>query len=194
MTAEAFFLYFFGLLAIAGAVGMLAQRSPIQASLSLAVTFLSLGAMFAALDAHFLAIIQLIVYAGLIQVLIIYTIMLMDLNEEDLKRRISFARILGGAAGVLLLVQVFFAVLRTVSPDEPAAAGEGFGTTAAVAHTLYGKFLLPFEIVSVLLLAGIVGAVLLAKQTTMKRGKSELSKNPTPIDTESSVNPKLIKR
>jgi hypothetical protein len=74
------------------------------------------------------------------------------------------------------------------------AAPAAYGTTAEVARTLFGRYLLPFEIVSVLLLAGVVAAVLLAKPTVRKRGKSDLSKTPTPLDSESSVHPKLIKR
>lgn len=193
MTATAFFIYLFGAVAIGGALGMLLQRNPIQASLSLSVTFIAVAGIFAALDAHFLAIIQLIVYAGLIQVLIIYTIMLMDLSEEDLQRKITIARVLGGIAGAILLIQLVSAGIQGFSPPETVSP-EGFGTTAAVARTLYGKYLLPFEIVSILLLAGIVAAVLLAKPGSWKRGKSDLSKTPTPLDTESSVHPKLIKR
>lgn len=192
MTWHSFFVYAFGAVAIVGALGMLLQRNPIQASLSLAVSFLAVGGLFAALDAHFLAVIQLIVYAGLIQVLIIYTIMLMDLQDDELKRRLHFARIVGVLAGVLLAVQITFAVLRGASP-EPAAADAAYGTTAEVARVLFGKYLLPFEVVSVLLLGGIVGAVLLAK-AQLKKGKTQVSRLPTPIDTESSVAPKLIKR
>lgn len=192
MTWEAFFLYLFGAIAVGGALGMLLQKNPIQASLSLAVTFLAIGGIFAGLDAHFLAVIQIIVYAGLIQVLIIYTVMLMDLSEEDLKRRVHLSRVVGVASGVVLLALVTLAVLRGASP-EPVVSEAGYGTTASVAQVLFGKYLLPFEVVSVLLLGGIVGAVVLAK-SQLRKGKTELSKNPTPLDTESSVAPKLIKR
>lgn len=193
MTGVSFFLYLFGAMAIAGGLGMLLQKNPVPASLSLAVTFLALGGMFAALDAHFLAVIEIIVYAGLIQVLIIYTVMLMDLGEDDLKRKHTFARVLGALSGVLMLVQIGLAVLGALSPEAAPAVPE-YGTTAEVAKVLFGKYLLPFEVVSVLLLAGIVAAVLLAKAEVIKRGKSEASLLPTPIDTESSANPKLIKR
>lgn len=192
MTWASFFLYLFGAVAVAGALGMLLQKNPIQASLSLAVTFLAIGGIFAGLDAHFLAVIQIIVYAGLIQVLIIYTVMLMDLSEEDLKRRIHLARVVGVLSGVALLVLITWAVWRGPSP-EPVASSAPYGTTHSVAQVLFGKYLLPFEVVSVLLLGGIVGAVLLAK-AQLRKGKTELSKNPTPLDTESSVAPKLIKR
>lgn len=192
MTWVSFFLYLFGAIAIAGAVGMLLQKHPIQASLSLAVTFLAIGGIFAGLDAHFLAVIQVIVYTGLIQVLIIYTVMLMDLREDDLRRRIHVSRVAGVLSGLVLLGLVTFAAWRGASP-EAAASDAGYGTTASVAQVLFGKYLLPFEVVSVLLLSGIVGAVLLAK-AQMRKGKTELSKTPTPLDTESSVAPKLIKR
>ncbi len=192
MTAVSFFIYLFGAVAIVGALGMLLQRNPIQASLSLSVTFIALAGIFAGLDAHFLAIIQLIVYAGLIQVLIIYTIMLMDLTEEDLKRKITMTRVFGLVAGGILLVQLVSAGMQGFSTPA-AVAPEAFGTTVAVARTLFGKYLLPFEIVSILLLAGVVAAVLLAKPGQWRRGKTDLSKTPTPLDTESSVHPKLIK-
>jgi NADH-quinone oxidoreductase subunit J len=193
MTGVTFFLYLFGAVAIAGGLGMVLQRNPVPASLSLAVTFLALGGMFAALDAHFLAVIEIVVYAGLIQVLIIYTVMLMDLGEDDLKRKHTFARVLGALAGVLVLAQLGMAVLRGVSPEAAPAVPE-YGTTAEVAQVLFGKYLLPFEVVSMLLLAGVVAAVMLAKSEKIKRGKTDATRFPTPIDTESSANPTLIKR
>lgn len=193
MTAQTIFIYFFGVMAIAGALGMLFQRNPVQASLSLSITFIALAAIFAGLDAHFLAVIQIIVYAGLIQVLIIYTIMLMDLGPDDLRRKINMVRLLGTGAGLIMVVQLVSAAVQGFT--QPAVdVPPGFGTTASVAQVLFGKYLLPFEIVSVLLLAGVVAVVLLAKPTTWKRGKSDVSKNPTPLDTESSVHPSLIKR
>lgn len=193
MTAASFFVYLFGAVAVAGALAMLVQRNPIFASLSLAVTFLALAGLFAALEAHFLAIIQLIVYTGLIQVLIIYTVMLMDLDESHIQRRRNAARIFGAVAGGVLAIQIVSAAWQGFSPA-PQAAAPGFGTTAAVANVLFGPYLLPFEVVSVLLLAGIVGAVVLAKTKPPTRGKTPRSEHPTPIDTESSVHPKLIRR
>ena len=193
MTATAFFIYLFGAIAIVGAVGMLLQRNPIFAALSLAVTFMSLSAIYAALNAHFLAAIQLIIYTGLIQVLIIYTIMLMDLSEADIQRKFNPARLLGVLVAGLFGIQLVGAAFSG-PVIEAAALPEGYGTTAAVAQVLFSTYLLPFEVVAVLLLAGVVAAVLLAKSSQRPRGQTKLSEDPTPMDTESSVNPKLIKR
>ncbi len=194
MSLVSFFIYLFGAVAIVGALGMLVQRNPITASLSLAVTFIALAGIFAALDAHFLALIQLIVYTGLIQVLIIYTIMLMDIGEEDIKRRFNVARGIGVLAGGLLLVQMVMATLRGAS-IKPMPVGETYGNMAGVAEVLFGRYLLPFEVVAILLLAGMVAAVWLARPAGKPRkGKSAVSEHPTPLDTESSVHPRLIKR
>jgi NADH-quinone oxidoreductase subunit J len=193
MTAVSFFIYLFGAVAVVGALGMLVQRNPIIASLSLAVSFLAVAGIFAALEAHFLALIQIIVYTGLIQVLIIYTIMLMDLTEEDIKRKVNFARILGAFAGAALLAQIVWGALRGPLM-EPAPIPEGFGTMAGVAEVLFGRYLLAFEVVAFLLLAGMVAAVWLARSKQPARGKSKISETPTPLDSESSINPRLIKR
>jgi NADH-quinone oxidoreductase subunit J len=163
---EAVLFYFFSFVAICAAFGVILARNPITSALSLVVCFFFLAADYVMLGAHFVAVIQILVYAGAIMVLFVFVIMLLNLREEgpapigDLGRR----AILGaGVAGLLGIG--FIAGLDTVAntPDRPLP--DGFGTIANVGLALFGgNYLLPFETVSVLLTVAMIGAVVLAKK------------------------------
>ena len=123
-----------------------------------------LAGLYAQLGAHLVAALQVLIYAGAIMVLVMFVIMLLNLREK--KGLIARHQVAGQVVGIAVLTFVMTKVVSLVSVEKlPAAkeAVEGFGGVAAVGRILFTEYLLPFEIASVLLLAAIVGAVILAK-------------------------------
>src|SRR5262245_9401504 len=143
---------------------MVTRRNPLSSALSLVVAFLSLAGLYAVLQAHLLFAIQMWVYAGAVMVLVLFVIMLLNLREEETRPRPlglgRFGRVAGAAVAAAGRVGV---VLGSVQA-EPPGVGPGFGTVAGVSEVLFSRWVLQFEIVSVLLLAVIVAVVVLAKR------------------------------
>lgn len=163
---------FFVVLAVVAtitAILVIAQRNPVASAIYLIVTFFSLAGIYLLLGAQFIAIIQVLVYAGAIMVLFLFVIMLLNLEKEKrLVARHRLQRALGVFLGLILLGQIgliFNSVLlegpKGKFPVEKVAA---LGNTEVVARLLFTDFLLPFEITSLLLLVAIVGAIVLAKK------------------------------
>lgn len=156
----------FAVLAVGGALGCITRKSPVASALWLVVTLFSLAALFVLLDAQFIAVLQVLVYAGAIMVLFLFVIMLLNLGRAgpaDLKGPLGLG--IGVLLAGLLFVQLL--VLRRSGPNALGGAGASAsaqGTVAAVARPLFAVYLVPFEITSILLLAAIVGAVVLAKR------------------------------
>jgi NADH-quinone oxidoreductase subunit J len=153
-------------LMILSALGVILNRSPIRSALSLVVTLFLLAVTFVSLDAHVVAMLQIVVYAGAIMVLFLFVIMLLNLQED----RPAMARAGVRAAAALvasffLLAAVHFLVHPMAAPSAVAAVPAGFGTIEQLAETLFTRGLLAFEVTSILLLVAIVGAVVLAKRT-----------------------------
>jgi len=161
----------FGVIAMGSALLCITRKNPIASALWLVVTLFALAALFVLLDAQFIAVLQVLVYAGAIMVLFLFVIMLLNLGRPgptDIK----------GPAGLLIAVVLagtLLLQLRVLSQSTlpsgiqlPAgtvsALQQQQGMVAAVANPLFGEYLIPFEIASVLLLAAIVGAVVLAKR------------------------------
>jgi len=166
-----FVFWVFALVCVGSAVLMITRRSPVAAALWLVNTLFNLAGIFVLLEAHFIAAAQVLVYAGAIMVLFLFVIMLLNLGRmttSDIKPISS--RLLAGAAGVLLLAELF--VLRRVTVPAALLAPEGSmeatlaaeGAVNAVAKPMFVSYLVPFEITSVMLLAAVVGAVVLAKR------------------------------
>lgn len=156
--------YVFASLAVASGLLMVVQRNPVTAAMNLVVTMFSLAALFVLLNAHFLAVIQLLVYAGAIMVLFVFVIMLLNLQDEELRwRGRSFMHVVSVAVVLFALAQIRELIGRT--PEmRVAPIGDAYGTTAEIGRLLFSDYLFPFEIVSILILAAIVGAVVLAKR------------------------------
>lgn len=158
--------YILGFGAVVSALLMVTNRKPVSAAMSLIAVMVFLAGLYVLLDAHLIAALQLIVYAGAIMVLFLFVIML--LNVEEKEGRLAGNAILmqfGAIAAVGFLLIMMVSYVKTGAPLP--AIGEGmdqFGTTKAVGRMLFTEYLLPFEIASVLLLAAIVGAVILAKR------------------------------
>ncbi|MBI5177698.1 MAG: NADH-quinone oxidoreductase subunit J [Nitrospinae bacterium] len=156
--------YGFGFFALFGAIGMVMSRQPVMSALLLIVNMFCLAGLYAQLDAHVIAALQLIVYAGAVMVLVLFVIMLLNLREKQ--GIVSKHQVALQAVGISALGFFVTAIIARLEPGKLPAAkepAEGFGTMAAVGKLLFTDYLLPFEIASVLLLAAMVGAVILAK-------------------------------
>ena len=156
--------YIFGLLAVASSLSMVTRRSPLSSALSLVVALVSLAALYALLDAHLLFAIQLWVYAGAVMVLVIFVIMLLNLRQEEAGgTSLGAGRFAIGALAVGAVAWQVLWVLGGVRGG-PLPEPPGFGTVAGVSELLFSRYILQFEVVSVLLLAVIVAVVVLGKR------------------------------
>ncbi len=153
----------FALCAVAGGLGLVLLRHPMQGALSLAVTMISLAGIYALLSAKLVFLLQLIVYAGAIMTLIIFIIMFLNLQEKDLPNERNRFLFFGG--GAILLLPVVLFMIRTVKSIpgiDNTIVGRNFGSIGEVGITLFSQWLVPFEIISLLLLVALIGAVVLA--------------------------------
>lgn len=157
-------LLFYALSAVTtlGALGVLLARHPVYAVLSLVVSLFGLSALFVALGAFFVAVIQVLVYAGAILVLFLFVVMLLDPPESLSLAMRGTLRWTGTALGLFFLWQVV-RILQAGNLPVPASFGAS-GTTAAVGTLLFTTYALPFEVASLILLVGIIGAIVLAKR------------------------------
>jgi len=145
------------------AILTITRRNPVTAVMSLVATFFGLAAIYAALSAHFLAVIQVLVYAGAIMVLFIFVVMILN-REEVAPLALRPMRLLGVAAGVYLTVTFTQVVLNDYPMNRaPVAVSETYGTVASVGDMLFREFLYPFEAISLLLLVAIVGGVVVSR-------------------------------
>ena len=160
-----FHFYLFGLLAVAGSLLFVTRRSPVAAAMWLVNVMFCISALFVMLDAQFLGAIQVLVYAGAIMVVFLFVVMLLNLGHPseiaDLRGRGT--RITAGLVGLAMLAEVLVLMKAPLPAMLPAPAA-GANVTSAIAGPLFREYLLPFELTSVLLLAAIVGAVVLAKR------------------------------
>src|SRR5438477_6541332 len=172
MLHQVLFLMF-GAICVAGAINLLVQRHPINSALSLVVVMGSLALIYLLLGAEFVAAVQVIVYAGAIMVLFVFTIMLLNAGVEE-RTKGSRVAILFGIPGLLLGGVLLGWVVLRHSGTEAVAAGALPGDPNTIGQLLFHEFLLPFEITSVLILIAIMGAVVLAsKPATSPAGKVE---------------------
>ena len=156
-------------IAVVTALLVILQRNPVASAIFLILTFFCLAGIYLLLNAPFIAVMQLLVYAGAIMVLFLFVIMLLNLEKEQkIMTRSRLQKIFAVFLGIVLLIQIgmtFHSVLVTGEKGAfPADKVAALGNTEVVARLLFTEFLLPFEITSVLLLAAIVGAILLAKR------------------------------
>jgi NADH-quinone oxidoreductase subunit J len=139
------------------------RRNPVTAVMSLVATFFGLAAIYAALSAHFLAVLQVLVYAGAIMVLFIFVVMILN-REEVAPLALRPMRLLGVAAAAYLLA-TFADIVAVGSPTNvaPPVVSDTYGTVASVGDILFREFLYPFEAISLLLLVAIVGGVVVSR-------------------------------
>jgi NADH-quinone oxidoreductase subunit J len=141
-------------------LGMIISRNQGTSALLLVLAFASLGGLFGLLGAGFLAVVQVIIYAGAIMVLFIFVIMMINLREGIAPEKRIWTIVLSGAMALVILGEILFAARGAV----PEAAGEAGVTPTELGRLLFTKYLYPFEITSVLILAALVGAIVLVKK------------------------------
>ena len=165
MSYAAFFVLAIPL--VLSALGVVLSRHPVRSALSLVMTLFLLAVVFVLLDAHLVAALQIVVYAGAIMVLFLFVIMLLNLREESSPLRWRARQVTAVVASSLLALFIIRFLSGVASPPGAgmqATPPESFGTTAALSERLFTHWVLPFEITSILLLVAVVGAVVLAKK------------------------------
>ena len=155
----AFLTLAFGVLVVANPF----SRNPINSAMFLVLTIISMAGLFVLLHAFFLAAVQILVYAGAVMVLFLFVIMLLDLKEEE-RRKIKMTGFITGLIAVAAIVGLFIRSLLATNPSKDLPAPTTIGDTAALGTMLFKNYLLPFEIVSILLLVAMVGVILLSKK------------------------------
>ncbi len=139
------------------------SRNPVTSAMFLVLTIISMAGLFVLLHAFFLAAVQVLVYAGAVMVLFLFVIMLLDLKDEE-RRKIKLTGLVAGLLSVGAIVAIFVRSLLATKPGENLPAPSAVGDTAALGKMLFTNYLLPFEIVSILLLVAMVGVILLSKK------------------------------
>lgn len=174
---QSLYFYLLSTVAILAALGMIFQRHPLNAAAYLVVCFLGLAGLYASLSAPLLAILQVLVYAGAIMALVVFVIMLLNVQDEDLPHEPNMGWHVGGALALSLCLFVILSkAIHTVTamPADTAtlvqnygARPDGsplFGGIQSIGMHLFNQFVFPFEIISILLTVAVVGVVVLAKR------------------------------
>jgi NADH-quinone oxidoreductase subunit J len=159
---EAVLFILFGAVAVGGAIMVVTRRHPMASALYLILSLFAVAALFVLRQAHFLAAIQVIVYAGAVVVLFIFVIMLINVPEDRLPvERATTMRVLGVIASGFLILESALLARWFAMPKVPSAE---VGTVEAVGRSLFTDYLLAFEVTSVLILSAVIGAITLAKK------------------------------
>lgn len=167
MVTPLFFL--FAGLAIACAISLVYHKNPLYSAISLVGVFISLACIYVTLAAPFIAVVQILVYAGAIMVLVVFVIMLLNLDEDKPLNRLRYLYGVGAVLGLTLLAQTFFVFYAVRStPNNPVESTDA-GLTMNIGKAMYTQYLLPVEIVGILLLMAIVGAVTLSRRLTQPK-------------------------
>ena len=171
MNAEQILFILFGAVSLIGAIAVISFRHPIYSALSLIVTFFAQAGLFVLLGAHFVAAVQVIVYAGAIMVLFLFVIMLLNLGTLSVKGAIGtklkgFAIILG----ILFAAEGIYIAVNALNDTAVASAAPAAITTTTydIGELLFSKYLLPFEVTSLILLAALIGVIVLVKRDSQE--------------------------
>ena len=164
MVTTALFFLFAGL-AIACAISLVYHKNPLYSAISLVGVLISLACIYVTLAAPFIAAVQILIYAGAIMVLVVFVIMLLNLDDDKPLNRLKHLYVVGGIMGLVLLAQTFF-IFYAVSraPKQAVNVDETVGKTMSIGAGMFTEYLLPVEIVGILLLMSTVGSVILARR------------------------------
>ncbi len=167
MTIDTVVFFFLAFGSVVTALLMATHRNPVMSLLYLIANFFFLAILYLTLQAQFIAIIQILVYAGAIMVLFLFVIMLLKLGDDQrLQEKITGKKLIAGGLCLAMVMQLGFALLMDKGPSSSVihAHAAELGTVETIGKSLFTKYVFPFEAVSILLLAAIVGAVVLAKK------------------------------
>lgn len=157
--------------AVASAVATVLSKNTVTSAMFLVLNMVTLAGLYLLLKAQYLAIIQILVYAGAIMVLFLFVIMLLNVDqEESIIKQISFKLVVGFLLGTAVLAQLIYAVGSfTDTLPVISTAMEDVGTVEAIGDVLYSKYLLPFQLTAILLTAAVIGALLIAQHKSKSR-------------------------
>ena len=161
-----FLFWFFAIVMLVFGAAVVINRNPIASALSLVVCFLGLSALFMSLDAFFIGIIQVLVYAGAVMVLFLFIIMLLDLRAEE-RRKLNWIAFGGGfLVAFSLLVQILAVIgsTRMAKQTFPPLASPQTDDVRSVGLVLFGNYNLPFQVIAVLILVATIGVIVLSKR------------------------------
>ena len=167
MNFEIIFFSLTACTAVVSALFMITRRNPVASVLFLIVNFFCLAVLYLTLQAQFIAIIQILVYAGAIMVLFLFVIMLLNLGDErEMSETINYKKYVAiGIAGAMF-VEIIIGIVVPIKSGQHAVAPQAaqLGTVESIGKSLFTEYLFPFEITSFLLLAAMVGVIVLAKK------------------------------
>ncbi len=167
MNLQVILFAIFAIGAVASALLTITRRNPVASAMSLVAHFFMLSGLYLTLEAQFVAAVQVLVYAGAIMVLVVFVIMLLNLGkEQQLAERGNAIRVTLGTAvsGVFAIMMIIALIGRESGAQALDPSAVDIGTTEAIGQSLFTQYLFPFEAVSLLLLAALIGAVVLAKR------------------------------
>lgn len=170
----------FAVLAVVSALVVVIHRDPVKSTLSLVVTLFSTGVLFILLGAPFIGVLQVLVYTGAIVVLFLFVVMLLNLQREAHSEGGGrLQRIFAILAAIAFAVMAGLTVWRWTAGSDPGALTEDFVSLNALAAELFGRFMLPFEIIGLLLLVAVIAAYVLAKRPEPDAGSEAGADKPT---------------
>jgi NADH-quinone oxidoreductase subunit J len=165
MNPELIAFVILGLVAVASALGMLFSKSAVYAAMFLILNFATVAIFYLVLGGAFIAVTQVAVYAGAIMVLFLFVIMLLGAEKLGQSETLAWQKPLALLLGLVLAVETLYVLVFQAQQITPAATlPENFGSPASIGMELFQRYLLPFEITSVLLLVAMVGAIVLTRQ------------------------------
>ncbi len=167
---DALLFVLLALTTIGASIALVAHRNAVYCALAMVVVFVATAILFLLLEAPFLAALQVIVYAGAIVVLFLFVISYLNLRTDSLVETNRGAVMFAVAAAVLLAVELWVAV-ATRQPQVAPVTAEGFGSVEHVGEALFSRYIVAFEVTSVLLIVAMVGAVVLAQRVAKRRGE-----------------------
>jgi NADH-quinone oxidoreductase subunit J len=165
MVSDVILFFGLALVAVASALGMLLSKNAVYAALNLIINFVTVAIFFLLLNAPFIALVQITVYAGAIMVLFLFVIMLLGAERLPGESSLPWQRPVAIALAVILLVEAGYLLFSRLGAASVAGAVEGgFGSPAAIGNELFTSYMLPFEVISVLLLVAMIGAIVLTRR------------------------------
>ncbi len=165
MTTQQLIFWFLSALAVFSALMVITRKNPVYSVLYLIITFFAISGHYVLLNAQFLAIVNIIVYAGAIMVLFLFVLMLMNLNKESEPQKNKYMLWSGAISGGLLM----FVLIDAIRPDKKVQVFDGLsggnvGLVKNLGMRLFTDYVVPFEITSILFLSAMIGAVVIGKK------------------------------
>jgi NADH-quinone oxidoreductase subunit J len=170
---ELIVFFFFAAIAVAFALIVVLHRNPVVGALSLVVSFFALAVMYVLLEAPFMAALQVIVYAGAIMVLFLFVIMLLNLQHQHEEPTRPIQQFLGFTGGAAFAITLVYYISKGAFLATTGASGKYITDAGAIGRALFSTYVFPFEAVSILLIAAIVGALVLSQRSTTAERKAE---------------------